>query len=386
MFAVALIAVVISAPIDVDWSNVDDVLNNTSNLPVFMLIWSPWCAHCKVFKPEWEKLAEIPEWEEKIIFARLNCEAEDKLCRRFNPGKMHPRLLWIDQGGSQVHAFSGHVNIQEAVEFVHRHFREYISVLKTNADVTTFVEGSSVPSFMFNVTAGDKSSLRIITDVATNLRYLDVKFGIIIDHAQHKPRVLWFDEKRKLGEFNESMTVEGLTRFVKVHALPFNLPYNEVVRSFSQLERMPVCMFMLNVSDKEERAAAVKLAFDMSSYVVTSHSSCLYNREMCRYFGVSDGSVIIANYSVDTYWVHKLDSGAVEWGRRVSQGRVFGSGPGDGPLKDILRIVYELRSRGDIVYYGFLLAVILTAITVPVAILFWVGRTIAEKMAKSKQD
>ena len=358
-----MLGIIKSSPLELTAGNVDAVLKNEKGLPVFVLVWDPWCPHCKVFKPEWEKLGGVAELQAKVMFAMLNCESEKEVCKRISPGHAFPRLVWVDAGTGVILRYSGNHNMNDVLSFIKKQFAGPVSVLQAVKDLEEFVAQSrKQPCLLFNISASDNHSIEVVENVTSQLRHLDVKFGLIPDSLHHYPRLVAMENGKVLEEFHGTFDRESLTQFIKRHLWRCFTPYTDVVKMTSEFEGVPLGIFVLNLSDKESKIRAAKEALALSDIILTAHTFCEYNSEFCRYVGAKAGSIVIFNHSINTFWIYDKTTDLSSWTRKVLNGETPGHGPGTGYFKDFWIFFYETKSHGGIRYYALYLPLVLVII------------------------
>ena len=358
-----LLGIALSFPLELTAGNVDAVLKNDKGLPVFVLVWDPWCPHCKVFKPEWEKLGGVAELQQKVLFAMLNCESEKEVCKRISPGHAFPRLVWIDAGTGAIRRYSGNHNINDVLAFIKKQFAGPVSVLQSVKDLEEFVaQSKKQPCLLFNISASDNHSIQVVEDVTSQLRHLDVKYGLIPDSLHHYPRLVALENGKALEEFHGTFDQESLSRFIKRHLWRCFTPYTDVIKKMSEFEGVPLGIFVLNLSDKESKIQAAKEALALSDIILTAHTFCEYNSEFCRYVGAKAGSIVIFNHSINTFWIYDKTTDLASWTRKVLNGETPGSGPGTGYFKEFWIFFYETKSHGGLRYYALYLPLVLVII------------------------
>ena len=72
----------VTAPIEIDSTEVFDRLIERSAVPVAVDYWAPWCGPCRVVAPELEKVAARANG--RFVIAKVNTDALPDLGERFN--------------------------------------------------------------------------------------------------------------------------------------------------------------------------------------------------------------------------------------------------------------------------------------------------------------
>ncbi|MBW6390398.1 MAG: co-chaperone YbbN [Halomonas sp.] len=104
--------------IDVDRSNIQQVLEVSMQVPVLLDCWAPWCQPCKTLMPILEKLTR--EYRGAFLLAKLNIEENQEIAAQLGVRSV-PDVKLISQGGLVDH-FQGALPEKEIREWLSRYF------------------------------------------------------------------------------------------------------------------------------------------------------------------------------------------------------------------------------------------------------------------------
>ncbi|MBB3233008.1 thioredoxin family protein [Halomonas stenophila] len=105
--------------IDVDRSNIQQLLETSMQVPVLLDCWAPWCEPCKNLMPVLEKLAR--EYNGAFILAKLNIDDNQDIAGQLGVRSV-PDVKLISQGGL-VDQFQGALPEKEIREWLGRYFQ-----------------------------------------------------------------------------------------------------------------------------------------------------------------------------------------------------------------------------------------------------------------------
>lgn len=104
--------------IDVDHSNIQQVLELSMQVPVLLDCWAPWCQPCKNLMPVLEKLAR--EYRGAFVLAKLNIDDNQEIAAQLGVRSV-PDVKLISQGGLVDH-FQGALPEKQVREWLGRYF------------------------------------------------------------------------------------------------------------------------------------------------------------------------------------------------------------------------------------------------------------------------
>ena len=75
----------------------------SSDIPVLVDFWAPWCGPCKAMAPAYEKAAQV--MESRVKFAKVNTDEEQQIAQQFDIRSIPTMILFKD--GQEVARHSG---------------------------------------------------------------------------------------------------------------------------------------------------------------------------------------------------------------------------------------------------------------------------------------
>ncbi|OHT09076.1 hypothetical protein TRFO_04654 [Tritrichomonas foetus] len=354
-FFLLFLSLCISKPITLTDKNYQEITTSTNGRPIFVEVWDKHFYQSKSYKDSWKKIASSDKFKDKVIFADLNCHYESLTCQRICPGRVFPRFVWINGTTGATTQYSGGVSPDEVKNWISSQLSDAIEKIESNEKMKEILPISVKMSlFKFSIFENDKNSLEIAQQAAELVKHLQIKMVLVTDQEKHEPKLIHYTPDHREVVFEGEFTVENLKKFIKIHAIRFFAPYSETINHFSQVEEMPVEVFLYPHKNELFKKKAIDIAKSVENLIPTVQTGCEYSNTFCRYVGVGSdrvGVAVIIDKHNNLFWVHNLDRQVYNWTLDVLNGKERGSGPGTGVLKEYLMLFYDMRAKGGWPYY-----------------------------------
>lgn len=95
----------------------DNISAIISGSVTFVKFYAPWCGHCIQLAPIWDELANDLHTSSSIIVAKVDCTAEEQLCKEHRV-RAYPTLVLFKNGGTRSIPYNGSRDIQSLKTFI----------------------------------------------------------------------------------------------------------------------------------------------------------------------------------------------------------------------------------------------------------------------------
>ena len=112
-----ILASAVTAPIDVDMNNfMAEVVEGSSQIPVIVQFWAPWCGPCKQLGPVLEKVVAAAHGKVKMV--RVNIDDNQQIAQQLRVQSVPTVYAFVD--GQPVDGFSGAQPESALTQFVEK--------------------------------------------------------------------------------------------------------------------------------------------------------------------------------------------------------------------------------------------------------------------------
>ena len=194
---------------------VDQIISESYKIPIFLLIYSPHCGHCKKVHPEWLKLMDTYENDTGVIIAQCNAIEHSSQCSKLYQYTAYPTFVKYAKGTSLFFTpqrkYENFVNITEALKEI-----DYsTSCLEYEAFKGEY------PSFVFNMVGVEynkKQNCAIIEEVAKELDDPSLKKYLFMGEKSDKELLVYLSENQVISYSGKSYSKSGYKQFINEYS------------------------------------------------------------------------------------------------------------------------------------------------------------------------
>ncbi|OHT02379.1 Thioredoxin family protein [Tritrichomonas foetus] len=359
MIFFVFLSAVFCIPIHLTDENFTTFLNE-SDRPIFLKLWANWCPHCKDFAPTWDELAVLPDYEEKVYIADIECEENRNSCKSY-PGENFPRLYWIDSANQNAITYTGERSMAHFQMFIKKQL--HFPILPINeSELENYVETANLGSvLLFKLSSSDFSSLQVAQKVATKFRSSELRFIVVENDTQIEPILIAYTEIDRSEKFNGEWNEEQLSQFIYRNSVPYLAEINAYIMKFFVNFNLSTFIRVPNIS-KPVTPETSEICNDASNYFPVTQTDCYSSPWFCRFVGIglnnSNDQYVIYNRGMQLFWVFDESENVRkfinEWVIKVSKNLIKPSGPGVGLFSPLFNMYYSQRAQGNPFFVVFI--------------------------------
>jgi thiol-disulfide isomerase/thioredoxin len=149
--------------------NYEEFLSETSRLPAFILMFSPYCGHCRAIHPTWSKLIDRYEAVANLIVGEIDCVHYSNACTTLLESHSWPTFALFWQGqGHFIHPSNRTMEgfIEKAEEIRRQQFPDFVcSVYPTDFK-------GNLPAIVYTETAqNNETACHLLHKIEWNVRH-----------------------------------------------------------------------------------------------------------------------------------------------------------------------------------------------------------------------
>ena len=226
-------------------SSIDKAIDQFENLVIFF--YAPWCGHCKIFEPEYQKASSILK-KENIFLAKIDCSNNNLSSQKYKINGF-PTIIFFKNG--MPYEFQGGRTGKELINWSRKKAGNLLQLIKTKEDLKQFKSDNDICLVYFGNSTQD---IKRFSDVSMIIE--EYPFGLVNNsdlikkNSKEGTIVLYkhFDEKKvELTNFNKIKLIE----FIKQNALPKVMIFNDKsVQYIFQKKNPALVLFSSNETEK----------------------------------------------------------------------------------------------------------------------------------------
>ncbi|EAY13088.1 Thioredoxin family protein [Trichomonas vaginalis G3] len=331
--------------------NYTSIVHNEGHIPVFLKAWASWCPHCKELAPIWDELSNNTAFENRVIFADIECESNRKLCQTLS-GENFPRLYWIDQNtDNSLFKYEGPRNLADLVSFVTKQLNFPLLPANENELDDIVAKANRSTTFVFTIDPNDDVSIGVAKQSVLPERNSSSSFIIMDGPSGSKPRLTCYSGSKNVTfDYKGQWLADRINHFIALKTIRFLRYFDGYVLRYSNNRAIRVFTVVTNSSQDEIPDSAREQAVQASNMFIVAREDCYGGSWFCRYTDIHPvpGKPTFVIYSgfEKLFWTYNESEIFYDWLVDVNSDKIKGNGPGTGWLNLIKKPFYDAKIDG----------------------------------------
>ena len=202
-------------------SSIEKAIEQYENIIIYF--YAPWCGHCRVFEPEYQKASPILQ-KDNIYLAKIDSSNNNLSTQKYKVNGF-PTIIFFKKG--IPYEFEGGRSGKELINWARKKAGNPLQILQTKEDLKQFKSNNDICLVYFGDSTEDIKRFSDISMLIEEYPFAIVKDSSLINkYSKNGTIILYkqFDEKEsELKNFNKRKLLE----FIKQNALPKVMVLND---------------------------------------------------------------------------------------------------------------------------------------------------------------
>ncbi|KAK8899532.1 hypothetical protein M9Y10_001848 [Tritrichomonas musculus] len=162
---------------DLNDQNYEEILNRKGKNPLFLKVWSPWCSHCRLLAPIFQKISELDEFDSKIEFGEFNCDLFPSQCKKISDNKV-PTFFYYDNDSTERIQYANDFSFDAFIFFLKKQLNKYLINITNEKEREEILSASDYAvSYIFTLPLNDPS-LELVANLSNRYKGSNKRFFI----------------------------------------------------------------------------------------------------------------------------------------------------------------------------------------------------------------
>ena len=221
-------------------SSIEKAIEQYENIIIYF--YAPWCGHCRVFEPEYQKASPILQ-KDNIYLAKIDSSNNNLSTQKYKVNGF-PTIIFFKKG--IPYEFEGGRSGKELINWARKKAGNPLQILQTKEDLKQFKSNNDICLVYFGDSTEDIKRFSDISMLIEEYPFAIVKNSSLINrYSKNGTIILYkqFDEKEsELKNFNKRKLLE----FIKQNALPKVMVLNDRSVQYIFQKKNPALVLFAN--------------------------------------------------------------------------------------------------------------------------------------------